>query len=105
MAYAGTQSDIEGICDWVLHPFLEEDQVVSCTPKTKSEYNLTMPLSPTRVSADEEPFEDEEEPSEEEHPGNENGRVPTDTSPYPYSIPTMIVRRLRRGTPPSQSHP
>ena len=62
------------------HPYPEEDQMVPCTPETKSDYDLSMTLSPTPVSADVEPFEDEEEPSkEEENPDDEISGAPTDS--------------------------
>ncbi|CAI9288342.1 unnamed protein product [Lactuca saligna] len=41
-----------------------------------------MPLPPTLISTDEDPFEDEEEPSKEEQLGDEMGGVPADSSRY-----------------------
>lgn len=60
--------------------------MVLCMPETENDYDPVMPLPPTPVSADEDPFEDEEEPNEEEQPGDEIGGVPVDSSPYPDSF-------------------
>ncbi|CAI9280133.1 unnamed protein product [Lactuca saligna] len=74
--------DMENIWDWVLHPYPEENQVVPSMPETESDYNLMMPLPPTSIAADAEPFKDEEEPNEEEQPSDEIDGLPIDNSPY-----------------------
>lgn len=66
MSYEGNQNDMENIWDWVSHPYPEADQMVPCTPESERDYNLAIPLSPTLVSAYEEPFEDKEYSSGEE---------------------------------------
>lgn len=73
---------MEDIWDWVLHPYPEGDEVVPCTSKTESYYDLTMLLPHTLVSAEDDAFEDEEEPNEEEPPTNEIGGVYANNSPY-----------------------
>lgn len=56
MSYAENQSDMEDIWEWVLHYYPKEDQVVARMPKTENDYDLTISLLPTPISADEEPF-------------------------------------------------
>ena len=65
---------------------MEEDQVVPHTPEEETNYDLTMPIPPTPVSANDELFEDEEDPikNKEQH-DEEFGGVPADSSPYPDS--------------------
>lgn len=59
--------------------------MVPHTPEIESDHDLTIPLPPTLVSADEEPLEDEEEPNEEEQPDNEIGVVPAD-----FALPIFV---------------
>lgn len=59
--------------------------MVLCMPETENDYDPVMPLPPTPVSADDEPFEDEEETNEEEQLSDGIGGVPADGSPYPNS--------------------
>lgn len=73
---------MEDIWEWVSHPYPEEHQVVPRTPEREINYDLTMSLLSTPMSAIEEPFKDEEELCEEEQHGNEIDGVPADSSPY-----------------------
>lgn len=66
MSYVGIEDDMEDIWVYVSYLYLEEDQVQSRTPESESDYDPTMPMPHTRVSADEEPFEYGEEPNEDE---------------------------------------
>ncbi|CAI9286681.1 unnamed protein product [Lactuca saligna] len=99
MSYTRITDDMEDIWDWVSHPYLEEEQVVSRTPKNERDYDLPIPLPPTPISTDEEAFKYEEEPSEEVEPSDEIGEYLHIVQPIQIRLPTRIVRRLRKRKP------
>ncbi|CAI9269124.1 unnamed protein product [Lactuca saligna] len=47
MSYVGNQSDMEDIWDWVLHPYLEEDQVMPRMSESETNCDPKIPQSPT----------------------------------------------------------